>query len=423
MPNLNFETNNTLYMTHGLHSFAAKCPPQLVKYGLQYYSKPGEIVLDPMAGSGTTLVESYLMGRSAYGYDIDPLSRIIARVKCRPLSDKVIEKAYVDVKERTERDLKLLRSIILPSAVRSRATPPDFTNRDYWFEPSVIDALSLLSFHINETSMSPPARDFLWVAFSSLILAKNSVANARDIIHSRHHYFKHPNPPDVLTKLDARIRVMRRQMAEFHDRCQRWPAVKVAVRSGDARSLSTNDETIDLIFTSPPYATALDYPRAHFLAVAWMQAALGITLDEYKSKASNYIGSERGSLPRELMVDESLSQFDLTRSIINGLSKRSPRHAALTMRYFVDMYKVFAEMYRVLKDRRHAIIVVCPSHIRKLDVPTHKIFVEMGNAIGLKLKYEYQRTINERLRLLPYMQDAFGKRMSTEYVLIFQKRG
>ena len=197
MPNLNFETNNTLYTTHGLHSFAAKCPPQLVKYGLQYYSKPGETVLDPMAASGTTLVESYLMGRNSCGYDIDPLSRLIARVKCRPLSDSLIEKAYVQVKERTEKDLKLLHSIIPPSAVRYRATPPDFPNRDYWFEPNVIDALSLLSYHIDETPMSQPVRDFLWVAFSSLILAKNSVANARDIIHSRHQYFKHSGPPDV----------------------------------------------------------------------------------------------------------------------------------------------------------------------------------------------------------------------------------
>jgi hypothetical protein len=212
-------------------------------------------------------------------------------------------------------------------------------------------------------------------------------------------------------------------MTQFREKCQEWPGTKATMRAGDARSLSTPDGTVDLVFTSPPYATALDYPRAHFLAVAWMQEALGISLDEYKSKASSYIGSERGSLPRELIVDSRLQRFDLTVSVINSLAERSPRHAVLTMRYFVDMYRAFSEMHRVLKRQRHAIIVVCPSHIRKLDIPTHKIFAEMGRALGLKLKYEYQRTINERLRLLPYMQESFGKRMSTEYVLIFQKQG
>jgi len=40
---------------------------------------------------------------------------------------------------------------------------------------------------------------------------------------------------------------------------------------------------------------------------------------------------------------------------------------------------------------------------------------------GLKLKGKHTRTINLGKRILPYMQEAFGKRMDTEYVLIFQK--
>src|SRR5947209_10183164 len=94
MPDLDFAAHNTLYATHGLHAYAAKCPPQLVKYGFRYYSNPGETVLDPMAGSGTTLVEARLMGRRAVGYDIDPLARLIAQVKSRRVSDERVEQAY-----------------------------------------------------------------------------------------------------------------------------------------------------------------------------------------------------------------------------------------------------------------------------------------------------------------------------------------
>lgn len=421
MPNLNFDGHNTLYATHGLHSYAAKCPPQLVKYGLQYYSKPGETVLDPMAGSGTTLVESRIMGRRAVGYDIDPLARLITRVKCTPLNDILLEQAYSVVRKRVAQDLASLYSVVTPSAIRHRATPPDFPNRDYWFAPEVSAALATLSYHIKATPMSDTCRDFLWIAFSSLILAKNSVANARDIIHSRHHFYQHPQPPDVLAKFDSRIKTMRKQMAGFRELCERFPDSSAQVRAGDARHLRIGDETIDLVFTSPPYATALDYPRAHFLAVAWMQEPLGLTLDDYKSRASQYIGSERGALPREIEIDDRFDQLDLTKVIINRLAKRSVRHATLTHRYFVDMYDALNEIHRVLRDRRHAIIVVCPSHIRKLEVPTHEVFAEIGGAVGLALKRQYQRTINERLRLLPYMKEAFGKRMSTEYVLIFQK--
>src|SRR5215510_14796868 len=91
MPELNFDGHNTLYATHGLHAYAAKCPPQLVRYGLRYYSKLGETVMNPMAGSRTTLVEARLLGRNVIGYDIDPLARLIAQVKSRVVTSLEID--------------------------------------------------------------------------------------------------------------------------------------------------------------------------------------------------------------------------------------------------------------------------------------------------------------------------------------------
>ena len=188
MPDLNFDKHNTLYATHGLHAYAAKCPPPLAHYAIRYYSRPGETVLDPMAGSGTTLVEARLMGRHTLGYDIDPLACLIARVKTRLISDARIEQAYVEIARRAARDVAALRSPNPPAAVEHRATPPHFNNRDYWFSDEVAGALAVLAYHINHTAMTQAVREFFWVAFSSLILSKTSVANARDIIHSRHHY-------------------------------------------------------------------------------------------------------------------------------------------------------------------------------------------------------------------------------------------
>jgi DNA modification methylase len=421
MPDFDFDGHDTLYATHGLHPYAAKCPPQLVKYGLRHYSEPGETILDPMVGSGTTLVEARLMGRHAIGYDIDPLARLIAQVKSRELDDANIESAYEAVVEQTVGDLDILKSGKAPPSLHERALPPDFHNQKYWFSPEVSTALAILSHHISEIAMPSEVRDFLWVAFSSLILAKKSVANARDIIHSRHHHYKHPSPPDVLAKFEARIRQMRKRMAEFRKQCENTPSATTEARLGDARCLRLEDESVDLVFTSPPYGTALDYPRAHFLAVAWMQRAFQLTVQEYKANAPNYIGSERGRLARNFEIDERLSEFDLAKSVVLALDEKSTRHAKLIQKYFVDMRQALSEMARVLGHRRHAIIVICPSHIRKVEVPTHDVFIEMGCTAGLELKKKYTRTINSRLRLLPYMPKAFGDRMTTEFILVFQK--
>jgi hypothetical protein len=422
MPDLDFDKHNTLYATHGLHAYAAKCPPPLVHYAIRYYSRLGELVLDPMAGSGTTLVEARLMGRHARGYDIDPLACLIARVKTKVINDARIEQAYVEIARRAARDEAVLESPNPPAEIVRRATPPDFTNRDYWFNTEVASALAILAYHINHTAMTQAVREFFWVAFSSLILSKTSVANARDIIHSRHHYYQHERPPDVLGKFDARVKLMRKQMVQFGARCRSIAPARGEARLGDARRLRLKDETVDLVFTSPPYATALDYSRAHFLAVAWLEAALGVSLEEYLTKAADYVGSSRGRMPREFQPDPRLANFPVVSSVISQLSDRSLSQAKRTQRYFLDMDRALGEIARTLKDRRHAIIVVCPSHIRQVEVPTQEALIELGRGHGLRLKKEYTRTINERRRILPYLRERFGKRMDTEYVLIFQKR-
>jgi len=422
MNDLNFDGHNTQYATHGLHSYAAKFPPQLARYGIENFSHKGDILLDPMVGSGTTLVEAKLLGRNAIGYDIDPLACLIAQVKCHELSDKSIEDAFELIIENVHKQFSQNDSS-MGTEETSQFCVPDFLNREYWFSPDVSTSLSALSTAISDTEMTENLRDFFWVAFSSIILTKVSVANARDIIHSRHHYFEHKSVPNVISKFSDKVRRMRRQMHEFETLCQDLPKVDIVVKQSDARELPLDDNSIDLVFTSPPYATALDYPRAHFLSVAWMQKRLGLDLDEYKANGATYIGSERGRIGKQFIMDEKISAFSLTQQTLLKLAETDIRQANLIHRYFVDMNIVLGEISRVLKLGSSAIIVVCPSHIRKVEIQTHKLLTEIAEISGLKLKEERTRTINGNKRILPYMQESFGNRMSTEYVLIYQKEG
>ena len=423
MNNLNFDGHNTQYATHGLHSYAAKCPPQLAKYGIENFSELGDTLLDPMVGSGTTLVEAKLSGRNAIGYDIDPLACLIAQVKCRELPDKSIEDAFDLIMENVNKQLNQSDTSIEGGENQKQFDMPEFLNRAYWFTPEVSNSLSALSTAISNTQMTDDLRDFFWVAFSSIILTKVSVANARDIIHSRHHYFEHKIVPNVILKFSNKVRKMRKQMYDFETLCEEMPKVNIVVKQSDARELPLEDNSIDLVFTSPPYATALDYPRAHFLSVAWMQKRLGLDLEQYKTNGATYIGSERGHIGKQFILDEKISNFPLTQETLLKLAETDIRQANLLQRYFVDMNNVLREISRVLKLGNSAIIVVCPSHIRKIEIQTHKLLTEIAEQTNLKLKEEHTRTINGNKRILPYMQESFGDRMSTEYVLIFQKGG
>ena len=72
---LDFHGQNSGFGSHHLHSFPAKFPPQLPRKFINELTNPGELVLDPMIGSGTTVLEALLAGRLGLGVDIDPLAK------------------------------------------------------------------------------------------------------------------------------------------------------------------------------------------------------------------------------------------------------------------------------------------------------------------------------------------------------------
>ena len=69
---------------HRLHPYHGKFIPQLVEVLLDRYFAPGEHVLDPFAGSGTTLVQALESGLDATGVDVAAFNCLLMRVKTAP---------------------------------------------------------------------------------------------------------------------------------------------------------------------------------------------------------------------------------------------------------------------------------------------------------------------------------------------------
>jgi hypothetical protein len=66
---------------HRLHPYLGKFIPQLVECFLKRYFKPGNWILDPFMGSGTTLVQANKLDMASVGIDISEFTDFIARVK------------------------------------------------------------------------------------------------------------------------------------------------------------------------------------------------------------------------------------------------------------------------------------------------------------------------------------------------------
>jgi hypothetical protein len=73
-------------LTHRHYKYPARFSPKFVRAAIEAFSKPGDLVLDPYMGGGTTMVESMALGRQGVGCDINSLALFVARAKTTPLT-------------------------------------------------------------------------------------------------------------------------------------------------------------------------------------------------------------------------------------------------------------------------------------------------------------------------------------------------
>ena len=409
---LDFGAGGHLYATHLLHAFAARCPPPLARWAIDRYSEPGEIVLDPMCGSGTTLVEATLAGRQGWGVDIDPLARLLAEAKGTPVPPADLEAIADEVERR------------LGDGVDDDGWRPSGIDVTKWFRDDVAADLARLRTLLAGLECDGAVRSVAWSAFSSLIVARTSVANARDLVHSRHHHQDRPDPSDVPARY---VRGLRRAAKLHRDYAALLPTAPAAPRvvGTDARHLSVETDSVGLVFTSPPYCSALDYTRAHLFAVAWMPEVLGCSTASYRDLGRSYVGSERAPLASATPTQPlpPTTRYPGVNAVVEALSEEAKR-AWIVHRYFADMAGVLTEAARVVRPGGRVVLVVCPSNIRKVPVATHDLFAEMaGPASGgvLSIEAMHARTIHDHRRVMPYLEASFGPRMRTEYVLVLAK--
>ncbi|MBI4498739.1 MAG: site-specific DNA-methyltransferase [Chloroflexi bacterium] len=402
---LDFHGEDSSYASHDLHAFAAKFPPQLPRAFIRGLTQPGDVVLDPMMGSGTALVEALLEGRHAIGLDIDPLALRLGQVKTARWE-------VAPLREAGHRALARAGALLASDAAVEQALAQRFDQRtraflDYWFFPSTQRELMALLLAIEESD-NVPCRHFLELTFSSIIVTKSGgVARARDLAHSRPHRVETKIPRNALEQFSLRLRKNLTSIAQFQAR-----SATGAILAGDARRLPLQDSSIHLIVTSPPYANAIDYMRAHKFSLVWLGASM-TTLSELRAA---YLGSERTQKTHQAALPDGPEE------IIAHLAACDAKKAAILRKYFVEMKVVLDEMYRVLRHDAPAVVVVGTSTMRGIDVQTHSCLADIATYVGFDVVGVAQRRLDRNKRMMPA---RFGKqtdsiieqRMHEEYVI------
>lgn len=388
-----------------IHPFAAPMSPYLVERIITAVTGPNAMILDPMAGSGTVPAVALMLGRHCYAMDIDPLARMITRVRCGRYSRSEVECAGNRVLTRALQ----LRKDYQRLDARFRRDFDDETQQfiNDWFPLRVRRGLLALWEAISAAEPER-ARLPLKVVFSRTIIAKTAgTSYAIDLPHTRPHRDTGKDVPDPLEMFPRRLKEM---IARMHDHRNAKVRSTFKVKAGDARTIPLPDSSVDLVLTSSPYANAIDYMRAHKFSLVWM----GYKLSTLRELRAQMIGVERGltrSRPEMAWLDSMLpSAPELTSRV------------AIFRRFFHDMDVVLREMHRVLRPGGACVLVVGKSNVRGTIVDTPHILVEIARRRGFDHLGTAYRNLNHHRRSLPFprasrAEEALGKRIDQEAVV------
>ena len=79
-------------LTHNFYRYPARFSPKFVREIIDLFSKPGDVILDPFVGGGTTLVEALISNRHSIGFDVSPIASFVSQAKTILLSKADIAK-------------------------------------------------------------------------------------------------------------------------------------------------------------------------------------------------------------------------------------------------------------------------------------------------------------------------------------------
>ena len=233
---------------HRLHPYLGKFIPQLVEVLLERYFRPGQHVLDPFAGSGTTLVQALESGLDATGVDVAEFNCLLMGVKTRKYDPFLLEQE--------------LRSAHARVGETSAERPPAFVRR--WFAPQA--ARELLGFRAL-------ADEYEHADVLRVVLARA----ARSARRTTHFDLDFPRAPQLepywchkhrrqCRPVATASQFLRRYTLDTLARLKEFSRVRerdraATVLHGDVRALELG--RFDGILTSPPYPGLIDYHEQH----------------------------------------------------------------------------------------------------------------------------------------------------------------
>jgi DNA modification methylase len=370
-----FDGADTLGDGHGVHPYPAKFPPQVPRQVIEELSEPGDLVVDPFGGSGTTALEAVRLGRRALTIDANSVGVRLTRVKVRGVD---------------EGDIALLQDLVatvrlelhgLCGSTDERCSvldaAPTIPNRSKWFARESVHELSHVRLLVGE--LDGAARD----------VAELALGQAAARVSFQESETRYVSRPREVKRGEAFERFLAElgRMLETVPRRQGPSAAPCEAVDGDARdgrNWRVPAGSAALVVTSPPYPNAYDYHLYHRFRLLWT-----------------------GAEPTEL------------RRVEIGSHLRQQTVADPIQDYEADMSAVFANAWTALRPGGWLVLVVGDGKYRGMIYSTSDAMARIGADMGFEVGGVVTRDLPTTRRSVT----VAGRRLEQEQLVFLRKPG
>jgi len=262
---------------HRLHPYLGKFIPQIVEIFTRKFFHPGQTILDPFCGSGTTLVQANELGLNSIGYDISAFNVLLSRAKVCKYDLKLLRFEVMDALNKLRKIKQVKTQLEFWEEKAAKLNIPQ-TDNEYlrkWFAPNALTELLAYRKLIQEESYK--YEDLLKVILS------RSARSARLTTHYDLDFPKNPQMEPYWCYKHSRmcspttdaIKFISRYSIDTLRRIEQFSLLrtnaKVDIRHSDSRFAKF--PPFDGVITSPPYVGLIDYHEQH----AYAYHLLGLT--------------------------------------------------------------------------------------------------------------------------------------------------
>jgi SOS regulatory protein LexA len=401
-----FRGEKTKSYTHGIHIYPAMFIPQVARRLLETYSKKGDTICDIFCGSGTALVESNLLGRNAYGIDLNPLALFIAHAKTTPINPQKLTKEYITLLDKIEK--------IKDKEIQK----PDFNNIDFWFKEKVIIKLAKIKKAIKEIK-DQNIQNFLMVAFSETVrFSSNSKNGEFKLVRVKGEKLEN-HDPDVFSIFRKYAERNIRGMTEFYKDTQKDSWTKI-IFGDSSKDNGIKANSIDCIITSPPYGdsrTTVAYGQFSRLSAQW------IDVFDNPNDASGLDNDLLGGRATKNLTH--LLSSDYLKESLEKIAKQDEKRAKDVLSFYIGLNDCLKQAHKILKSKKYFCLVIGNRLVKQVRTPTDFIIAELGEKIGFTCESIIVRNIpGKRMPIKnspTNITGALEETMNKESIVILRK--